>query len=230
MRFVTNGLLILFSLQAGNSTVSDLKDQTESSLERNEKTAKKANLKEVVTLASPIDSKSLEKVSRKRKLSPTEDYPMTKSSNTSNTRSTSTPPTMGSSTETSSARKQRKTASTPSSLLSVKERSDMTSPQSCKAMGKASPLRGQDFNSCNLNPSRKRRRSEDDAKLTMESSMESADDSRLKEFDVNSMPSARLLSEQEKRLCSYLRLTPSQYISIKGLMIKVSTFDCLLNS
>lgn len=60
--------------------------------------------------------------------------------------------------------------------------------------------------------------------------MESADDSRLKEFDVNSMPSARLLSEQEKRLCSYLRLTPSQYISIKGLMIKVSTFDCLLNS
>lgn len=43
----------------------------------------------------------------------------------------------------------------------------------------------------------------------------------LKEFDVNSMPSARLLSEQEKHLCSTLRLTPSQYISIKGLMIRV---------
>jgi len=42
----------------------------------------------------------------------------------------------------------------------------------------------------------------------------------LKEFDVNSMPSARLLSDQEKRLCSTLRLTPSQYISIKGLMIR----------
>jgi len=42
----------------------------------------------------------------------------------------------------------------------------------------------------------------------------------LKEFDVNSMPSARLLSDQEKHLCSTLRLTPSQYISIKGLMIR----------
>lgn len=45
----------------------------------------------------------------------------------------------------------------------------------------------------------------------------------LKEFDINSMPSARLLSEKEKRICTSLRLTPSQYIAIKGLMIKVST-------
>lgn len=44
----------------------------------------------------------------------------------------------------------------------------------------------------------------------------------LKEFDINSMPSARLLSDQEKRICTTLRLTPSQYIAIKGLMIKVS--------
>ena len=52
----------------------------------------------------------------------------------------------------------------------------------------------------------------------------------LKEFDINSMPSARLLSEKEKRICTSLRLTPSQYIAIKGLMIKVSDVTCCLLS
>lgn len=43
------------------------------------------------------------------------------------------------------------------------------------------------------------------------------------------MPSARLLSEKEKRICTSLRLTPSQYIAIKGLMIKVSHPSQCLN-
>jgi hypothetical protein len=68
---------------------------------------------------------------------------------------------------------------------------------------------------CNdFDGSRKRRKSEEEPELQV---MET----KLNEFDVNSFPSARLLSQQEKRLCSNLRLTPSHYISIKGLMMKV---------
>ena len=44
---------------------------------------------------------------------------------------------------------------------------------------------------------------------------------RLDFLDISSMPAARLLSPGEKKLCSSIRLTPSQYISLKGLMIKV---------
>lgn len=41
-------------------------------------------------------------------------------------------------------------------------------------------------------------------------------------FDINSMPSSRLLSEREKKLCASMKLRPSHYISIKGLILKVT--------
>lgn len=112
--------------------------------------------------------------------------------------------------------------------------SSPTSPQSASRTTtttgfRGSPLLGQDFNSCNSNPSgpaRKRRKSDEESTKSMDQKgMDQIDDYKgLKEFDINSMPSARLLSDQEKRLCTSLRLTPSQYISIKGLMIKVCFF------
>lgn len=54
------------------------------------------------------------------------------------------------------------------------------------------------------------------------------------EFDISSMPASRLLNPKEKKLCTQLRLKPSQYISIKTLMLKVrklsfsSPFNLLL--
>ena len=42
-------------------------------------------------------------------------------------------------------------------------------------------------------------------------------------FDVYSMPSTRLLSEQEKSFCNKTKLRPSQYLNLKTLILKVVT-------
>lgn len=41
-------------------------------------------------------------------------------------------------------------------------------------------------------------------------------------FDVYSMPSTRLLSEQEKSFCNKTKLRPSQYLNLKTLILKVA--------
>jgi hypothetical protein len=41
-------------------------------------------------------------------------------------------------------------------------------------------------------------------------------------FDVYSMPSIRLLSDQEKKFCNTIKLRPSQYLNLKTLILKVS--------
>lgn len=41
------------------------------------------------------------------------------------------------------------------------------------------------------------------------------------DFDVESMPSARLLSKKEKSLCASLRLRPGHYIALKAMIVKV---------
>lgn len=50
------------------------------------------------------------------------------------------------------------------------------------------------------------------------------DSTREGKFDVYSMPSSRLLSEQEKRFCNTIKLRPSQYFSLKTLILKVMRF------
>lgn len=40
-------------------------------------------------------------------------------------------------------------------------------------------------------------------------------------FDVYSMPSTRLLSDQEKKFCNTIKLRPSQYLNLKTLILKV---------
>ncbi|CAG2158354.1 unnamed protein product [Oppiella nova] len=40
------------------------------------------------------------------------------------------------------------------------------------------------------------------------------------EFDVSSLPGCRLLSDREKKLCSTVKLRPSQYITLKTLILK----------
>ena len=42
-------------------------------------------------------------------------------------------------------------------------------------------------------------------------------------FEVSSMPGARLLSIRERKLCISLKLRPTQYITLKTLILKVST-------
>jgi hypothetical protein len=49
-----------------------------------------------------------------------------------------------------------------------------------------------------------------------------SDSPRDGKFDVYSMPSSRLLSEQEKRFCNTIKLRPSQYLNLKTLILKVS--------
>lgn len=41
-------------------------------------------------------------------------------------------------------------------------------------------------------------------------------------FDVYSMPSTRLLSDQEKKFCNTIKLRPSQYLNLKTMILKVS--------
>lgn len=41
-------------------------------------------------------------------------------------------------------------------------------------------------------------------------------------FDITSLPGCRLLSEREKKLCSSMRLRPTQYVTLKTLILKVS--------
>lgn len=53
----------------------------------------------------------------------------------------------------------------------------------------------------------------------------SLDSPRDGKFDVYSMPSSRLLSEQEKRFCNTIKLRPSQYLNLKTLILKVSFFS-----
>lgn len=43
-------------------------------------------------------------------------------------------------------------------------------------------------------------------------------------FDVYSMPSTRLLSDQEKKFCNTIKLRPSQYLNLKTLILKVCCF------
>lgn len=44
------------------------------------------------------------------------------------------------------------------------------------------------------------------------------------DFDITSLPGCRLLSEREKKLCSSVRLRPTQYITLKTLILKVTYF------
>lgn len=43
-------------------------------------------------------------------------------------------------------------------------------------------------------------------------------------FDVYSMPSTRLLSDQERKFCNTIKLRPSQYVNLKTLILKVIAF------
>jgi len=40
------------------------------------------------------------------------------------------------------------------------------------------------------------------------------------DFDISSLPGCRLLSDREKKLCTSMRLRPSQYITLKTLILK----------
>ena len=40
-------------------------------------------------------------------------------------------------------------------------------------------------------------------------------------FDVYSLPSTRLLSDQEKKFCNTIKLRPSQYLNLKTIILKV---------
>jgi hypothetical protein len=42
------------------------------------------------------------------------------------------------------------------------------------------------------------------------------------DFDISSLPGCRLLSDREKKLCTSMRLRPSQYITLKTLILKVN--------
>lgn len=97
--------------------------------------------------------------------------------------------------------------------------STKSSQSSAKFELLANPSTQPAFNSYKSDPSGQLLVGKGDMELSGE--MSSIQAKCLKEFDINSMPSARLLSDQEKRICTTLRLTPSQYIAIKGLMIKV---------
>jgi len=41
-------------------------------------------------------------------------------------------------------------------------------------------------------------------------------------FEVSTMPGARLLSVRERKLCNSIKLRPTQYITLKTLILKVS--------
>jgi hypothetical protein len=53
----------------------------------------------------------------------------------------------------------------------------------------------------------------------------SKNDAKIKnDFDISSLPGCRLLSDREKKLCTSMRLRPSQYITLKTLILKVNIF------
>lgn len=219
---------ILFSLQVGN-TVCGLKDPAkDSSMEREkEKGVKTRNSRE-----SQLSSTEREADRRSPTSSMEGSLQTAKTSSSNYTKSMES--VMESGNQIMSMERSRRSPLSSNLKHKLKTTSSPTSPQSASRTTtttgfKGSPLRGQDFNSCNSNPSgpaRKRRKSDEESTKSLDQKgMDQIDDYKgLKEFDINSMPSARLLSDQEKRLCTSLRLTPSQYISIKGLMIKVCFF------
>lgn len=63
---------------------------------------------------------------------------------------------------------------------------------------------------------------DDDTATDNDELMSEGSNSRINCFNIDSMPAARLLSKSEKKMCENLRLTPSYYINVKGMIIKVS--------
>ena len=63
---------------------------------------------------------------------------------------------------------------------------------------------------------------DDDTATDNDELMSESSNSRINFFNIDSMPAARLLSKSEKKMCENLRLTPSFYINVKGMIIKVS--------
>lgn len=66
---------------------------------------------------------------------------------------------------------------------------------------------------------------DDDTATDNDELMSESSHSRINCFNIDSMPAARLLSKSEKKMCENLRLTPSYYINVKGMIIKVSNFE-----
>ena len=49
----------------------------------------------------------------------------------------------------------------------------------------------------------------------------------MKGFDINSLPGCRLLSEREKKLCASIKLRPTQYVTLKTLILKVIVYKLI---
>lgn len=62
---------------------------------------------------------------------------------------------------------------------------------------------------------------DDDTATDNDELLSESSNSRINCFNIDSMPGARLLSKSEKKMCENLRLTPSFYINVKGMIIKV---------
>lgn len=125
---------------------------------------------------------------------------------------------------------QDQLSSTPPSKIlkmgSIKSHQIMSSPQ--MASVKSSPKNAR-IETSNLWDHSERRAGDDSTSLDPDDESHQLTNSNgsIHCFDISSMPAARLLSPGEKKLCISLRMTPSQYISIKGLMIKVRS-ACLV--
>lgn len=72
---------------------------------------------------------------------------------------------------------------------------------------------------------------DDDTATDNDELLSESSNSRISCFNIDSMPGARLLSKSEKKMCENLRLTPSFYINVKGMIIKVRIgFEILIHT